>query len=168
MEAIEYLYSANNFLADDNVVRFLPLVMLPQRINSIRSLRVIWRIRRTPPLGPQVDTKEVLQRRDERRWADWTTIWHTLSTMSNLQSLHVKLQVLDFYWGYLNPESSTKLLGPIKKVTIPENFTLSLPFPAMNGAVMPPVAYSWCVGENWEGSDPWDELPCIVERTGYI
>ena len=85
--------------------------------------------------------------------------------MVGLRELHVKLCVCDT-WATLNKEAASYLLEPIKQVTRPEVFTLTLPFPPMYKGMQPVVHRgSWAANNGWEGSDPWDDLPnCTIQR----
>jgi hypothetical protein len=91
----------------------------------------------------------------------WVTIWHTIASMRGLQDLCVRLRVNRLFWGKLNMESAKTLLQPIREVTGPENFTLTLPFPAMDIEKPYPILSS-STSEGWQ--DPWDELPCTIRR----
>jgi len=165
---IDVLYCSNSFIVFNlEVMYHLPLILLHQRINSIRSLRFEWvpeSSRLSPPLGPQpghaADVQEDQVQRDR-----WTTIWDVIASMQSLQDLYVVLRVNVNTWGSLNTESAKILLQPIRKVTGPANFTLALPFPAMDDRKPEPLlSYSWSAVEGWQGVDPWEELPCKIRR----
>lgn len=70
----------------------------------------------------------------------------------------------------LNAESAAILLAPIRKVTLPNEFILSLPFPEMHiGMASETTAGWWWAARNgWEGADPWETLPCIIRRTANV
>lgn len=91
-----------------------------------------------------------------------------MSAMTGLRRLHVKLYVTR-EWVAFNQDSAAELLEPVKQVTQPDSFLLSLPFPAMYEG-MPPVTRGPGAARNgWEGSDPWDDLPNFkIRRVGTI
>ncbi len=167
-EAIDFLYSSNTFVTlDPRVLKWLPITLLPQRIDAIRSLRFIWLLSNGPPVGippgfagPQY---QELARYQDR----WREIWYIISTMKSLQSLYVKLEV-STDWATLNKESAEILLEPIKQITRPKIFVLSLPFPAMKEGMAPVTRWFWAARNGWEGADPWDELHCTIQRTENI
>ena len=145
-------------------MEYLPLALLPQRINTIRTLRFFWGLPNYPPTiipgfsGPGLEVHL-------KRQKIWKKIWHIISTMAGLRELHIKLNATT-EWATLNREAAVDLLEPIKQVTKPEVFLLSLPFPAMYEG-MPHVTrrWSWAARNGWEGSDPWDDLPnCMIRR----
>jgi hypothetical protein len=84
--------------------------------------------------------------------------------MQNLQNLHVKLDVRDAWWGSFDPKVARVLLEPIRKVTTPETFILTLPFPP--GVASRLRINSWSADKNWKGADPWEELLCTIHRVG--
>lgn len=163
-EAIEFLYSANHFEFNENVARFLPSILLPQRINNIHSANVTLRLYGEPPLGPDLRAAEVFQQREERRLNDWVTIWHNLAAMSGLRNLCVELQVTDIWWSgaQLNSGRSVNLLKPIQRVMIPRSFTLVLPFPAIDGTQ--PWMVAGLAHKDRGKEDPWEALHCTIER----
>jgi hypothetical protein len=145
-------------------MEYLPLALLPQRMNAIRTLRFLWQLPNGPPMTfPEFSGlgMEIYLKRHKK----WRKIWQIISTMAGLRELHIKLNVTT-EWATLNREAATELLEPIKQVTKPEVFLLSLPFPAMYKG-MPHVImrWSWAARNGWEGSDPWDDLPnCMIRR----
>lgn len=83
-EAIGTLYSANTFEFTQNFAAFtfLKLMLPPQRLQSIRHLRLHLRIPRHPTLN-------------SRALRDWQDLWTFFgSEMSGLQSLYLQLQML--------------------------------------------------------------------------
>lgn len=157
------MYSSNKFETHDpDALEFLPLLLLPQRINTIRSLIFTWRFRRYPPyVHPPESYREDQNLREE----SWTSIWNHIASMQNLQNIHVKLDVRDIWWGSFDPQVADMLLEPIRKVTTPKIFSLTLPFPSdvTNRFRINP----WSADKNWKGTDFWDELPCIVKRVSH-
>ncbi|KAE9364359.1 hypothetical protein N431DRAFT_563682 [Stipitochalara longipes BDJ] len=165
IEAIDILYSSNTFaISDPAVIEYIPLALLPQRINAIRTLRFLWQLPNTPPIdfpdfpGPGREAHL-------KRLRKWKKIWKIISTIAGLRELHIKLNVPG-EWATLNREAAVELLEPLRQVTKPEVFLLSLPFPAMyEGMPHITMRWSWAARNGWEGSDPWDELPnCTIRR----
>ncbi len=75
LEAVDYLYSSNIFETHDaRVLEYLSLLVLPQRINPIRSLVFTWRFERYPPISQHVDLAESHYGDHEIRKASWTKI----------------------------------------------------------------------------------------------
>ena len=192
MESVEYLYSTNSFLTSSpNVMQYLPLFMLPQRINAIRMLTFHWTSLPNNIVNMVLDglSPRVSQGLREQHicWKElraaatyphaWNQIWHNIAAMAGLKTLIVKLEI-DFptptsNWGNLNQETSDILLAPILGVIRPTTFILSLPFPAMDSEVARAerlAKLNWyqlptAVGASWEGVDPWDALPhCTIRR----
>lgn len=119
--------------ADSNVIEYLPLFLLPQRINAIRSFVFIWHFPGIPPLELlRWSTATTEEANTPDRSARWKLVWHSISTMGNLRSLYVKLHLCRFFGGSLSTESAMELLDPIKKITWSEVFILSLPVPIMD------------------------------------
>lgn len=93
-----------------------------------------------------------------KRYEKWQNIWRILSEMAGLRRLHFNLNV-NYLWETLDPESAAELLGPVKQVTRPDLFVLPLSIPAMY------EGRSSATNDEWEGSDPWDDLPnCKIRR----
>lgn len=153
-------------ISEPAVMEYLPLALLPQRINAIRTLRFLWQLPNSLPMifpefsGPGM---QLLLKRQKK----WTKIWQIISTMTGLRELHIKLNVTA-EWATLNREAAAELLEPIRQVTKAEIFLLSLPFPAMyEGMPHTAARWNWAARNGWEGSDPWDDLPnCMIRRVG--
>jgi hypothetical protein len=158
LEAIEYLYSSNAFVVSDaDVMEYLPLILLPQRINSIHNLRFTWSHRtKGRPLGSYETCRQIR----------WCTIWHNLSKTQSLRKLHVRLDIVPLFWQSLNAESARILLEPIRDVMSPEDFMVILPFLAMNQR-KPKVNFRWSAEDGWQGVDPWERLPCTIQRLAW-
>jgi hypothetical protein len=148
--------------SDTEVMEYLPILILPQRVDTIRSLTFHWHLIFSPLEILEQQAPETNQHNTGPS-VIWRAIWRNLSTMSGLHNLHVKLDVLAIYWGNINKSTARQLLFPIREVLRPKEFILSLPFPAMDGSV-PLVAHSWSAIDGWEGTDPWDDLPCTIRR----
>jgi hypothetical protein len=84
--------------------------------------------------------------------------------MQKLQNLHVKLDVRDAWWGSFDPEFARVLLDPIRKVTTPETFILTLLFPP--DVINRLLIKSWSTDKNWDDADPWEQLPCTIQKVG--
>ena len=162
-EAIRFLYSANTFMTShSDVMVHLPILFLPQRIDSIRSLTFYWSLQLSPGDVLQQEAQEKNPQYIGRP-GTWRAIWHNISAMKGLQRLNVKLNVSPYTWQNINKETATQLLLPIREVVRPKEFILSLTFPAMDGSP-PEVNYDWAAVDGWEGTDPWDNLPCTIRR----
>ncbi|KAL2071917.1 hypothetical protein VTL71DRAFT_13152 [Oculimacula yallundae] len=168
-EAIDIMYSSNIFVVrHTRDMEYLPLTILPQRMNAIRNLRLTCDFSGRPPIN-LCDCDWAKGNKWERilpvRQKKWENMWNILSNMTGLRQLYVKLHVGD-NWATINLDSAAVLLEPVKQVTRPELFVLTLPFPAMYEG-MPPVN-SRMPGKainGWEGFDPWDDLPnCKIRR----
>jgi hypothetical protein len=153
-------------------MQYLPLFILPQRIDFIHNLTFHWmylpnQIFRM--LSCEHEDRKAVQQAANYPHA-WGVIWHNIAAMKGLKILNVKLHVWDS-WANLNEEAAKMLLAPIKEVTVPKTFILSLPFPAMNRGVPHTSHYpweSWRVDEGWAGIDPWDNaLHCTIHRTSW-
>jgi hypothetical protein len=173
-------------------MEYMPLVVLPSRMESIRVLHFTWKFPTTaPPLGARPESKFYFDKLNTQQAKRWAAIWHNLSTMCGLRSLHVRLDVRWHTWQSLNEPSARKLLDPIRAVTAPAEFVLYLPFPAIEQrtkggvpldfsmaapgseqermlALMCPrqqEPYPWAVSDDWIGEDPWDALEnCTIVR----
>lgn len=149
-------------------MEYLPLTLLPQRLNAIRTLRLSFDFDGPPPINfdpywPPSSPNHVMT--FSNRQKIWQNIWRILAAMTGLHQLDVHLRV-DYAWDYLNRESAAEMLGPIKQVTRPNDFVLSVPIPAVyEGMPLPHPRVLWAARNVWEGSDPWDDLPdCKIRR----
>lgn len=148
--------------SDSDVIEHLPILFLPQRIDSIRSLTFYWSLQLSPGDVLQQEAQEKNPQYIGRP-GTWRAIWHNISAMKGLQRLNVKLNVRPYIWNNINKETATQLFLPIREVVRPKEFILSLTFPAMDGSP-PEVNYTWAGVDGWEGIDPWDDLPCTIRR----
>jgi hypothetical protein len=166
-EAIEYLYSTNSFVVSDvAVIAHLPLLLLPQRINSIVSLRFTWFIRACPPLQSGIQAKNAQSLASQ---IVWDKVWNNISSMQHLRKLQVCLMVSSHFWQDINQKDLQVLLDPINKVTRPDTFILKLPFRSMQQLVAVRdeelrLGFPWSTAEDWKGQDLWEELPCTIQR----
>ncbi|KAH6717536.1 hypothetical protein BKA61DRAFT_288403 [Leptodontidium sp. MPI-SDFR-AT-0119] len=166
-EAIDILYSSNTFVVSNPaVIEYLPLSLQPQSLNTIRTLRFVWELLgNTVPPTVIHDYPQSLLHIQVMHQEKWRKIWDIISAMEGLHELHVKLFVCDYTWANLNKDAAAYLLEPVKQVTRPELFTITLPFPPMYEGMPPEVRGSWRALNGWEGSDPWDDLPnCTIQR----
>jgi hypothetical protein len=140
---------------------YLPSVLVPEHINSIRSLRFSWDRLTTPPLGPQSgsDTQQV---EDIERQARWTRIWHNIAGMQNLRDLEVMLQISHPSWRNLDAENARVLFQSIKQVTLPTNFLLLLPYLAISSR-RESITYSGPLADGWNSIDLWMALPFEIQ-----
>ncbi|XMA10222.1 hypothetical protein WAI453_003013 [Rhynchosporium graminicola] len=162
-EAICIIYSTNTFeITHAQQMEYLPLSILPQRMNTIRTLRLTCDFSGTPPIRAEMYSQYYKILHD--RYKKWQNIWRILSEMASLRRLHFNLNV-DWDWDTFNRESAAELLEPVKKVTRPDLFILAIPIPAMyEGMKIYPRGF-WAAHDGWEGSDPWDDLPnCKIRR----
>jgi hypothetical protein len=131
-ESIEFLYSAN-YLIMSNVQRepfvlpHLPKFLVPQRLNSIRHLRLNWSVDRylystTPDL------------------TEWFAAWESLIQLQGLHYLHIRTrnthllndynaEVEDFYFTGWNVWDShtTEMFEPVTRMKVLKNFVITLP-----------------------------------------
>jgi hypothetical protein len=145
----------------------LPLT-LPQHIHDIHALTFHWLLLDLLDDPYHFFDRKISEQGREILFSqnDWTVIWHNISTMKGLHTLNVKLDVFPLYWRVLNAETVQRLVSPIRKVIGPKDFILSLPFPAGDDTAAE-VLLSRAAVDGWEGSNPWDELPCTIRRIQY-
>ncbi len=160
---------------------YLPSLLLPQSIDAIQTLHFNW-----IDLPSHISTllrfegKEDVQATLTYPTA-WTAIWRNISAMKGLQTLLVDLNVgrggWSRSWGNMNETTAEELLAPIKEVTRPSTFILSLPFPQMDNSVAQReirdqdfTVYEYTLGVHgdWHGIDPWDALRCTIRRTHWL
>lgn len=148
-------------------MEYLPQTLLPQRLDTIRTLRFSLSFSGPPPVNMSYwlghcsdEDLKALRKRQEA----WLNIWNVISAMAGLRRLHIKLFV-NQEWATFSQDSAAELLKPIKQVTQPDLFLLSLPFPAMYEGMPPTTEGPGAAKNGWEGSDPWDDLPnCMIRR----
>lgn len=124
-------------------MQFLPMLFYPHRLDSITTLRFVWRYDGSPPLHfPEFSHHKYYQDRVDV----WTTIWQNISELQGLQNLHVTLMVqVPLEWEDMSLENATKVVEPIKAVARPKVFELVVP----NN-----------IGAH---RSPWTTLPCTVK-----
>ncbi|APA09142.1 hypothetical protein sscle_04g039120 [Sclerotinia sclerotiorum 1980 UF-70] len=125
-EAIDCLYSRNNFNISACYLGGLPSLLLPQRFNAIRSMTIDWGF----PYGSPIPLG--LEGFSHQTWGFWVKSWKILASMKGLSVLDVKLSGDVFFnsyqWTRLGEEEKALVLQPIREVTRPEKFRLLLPF----------------------------------------
>jgi hypothetical protein len=126
-ESIPHLYRPHAFsLLHPTHLLYLPTRLPPQRINSIRTLRLRWAIRALPYLrrGP---AQRLAYHEDS---ANWTRGWSILAGMTGLRDLYVVLvdptpqRMWERHWLELEEQ----LLAPVKLVVRPRLCEVVLPF----------------------------------------
>ncbi|CAG5162033.1 uncharacterized protein ALTATR162_LOCUS6147 [Alternaria atra] len=127
-EAIEYLYKANQFfistdLEDFPTAGYLSYFFQPQRIVQISNLTIEWDIDRHQYFNVNLMP-------DHHR-SEWYRSWDGLSKMAGLRRLHIKFYFcLDLWqgcYGEFWERNSKELLQPIKRITAPRDFLITLP-----------------------------------------
>ena len=130
-EAIEFLYSSNYMLMSNVrppfVLPHLTSLLLPQRLNSIRHLRINWSvdhyIYRTNP-----------------DFTEWFAGWDSLCKLEGLHYLHIRIrnshllndcdaEIEEFFyegWDAWNTHS-TAMFEPVKRVKALKKFVVTLP-----------------------------------------
>ncbi|KAH8812411.1 hypothetical protein F5884DRAFT_877979 [Xylogone sp. PMI_703] len=169
-EAIDILYSTNPFTAvasfEGRVLILLPFMLFPHRLITIRSLRLYFDLRRHPQLPvpfvfDRIGYKALIDA--ENYEIKWKTMWRIISEMESLEDFQVELFVSQD-WAMLNREATDILLAPIKQITRPKRFILILPFEEMLEEMTPVNWPIYGPTRGWEGSDPWNDLRCTVQR----
>lgn len=127
-EAIEYLYRANKFFVCTDVedyptTGYLPYFILSERITQITNFRIDWDFDRHGFFqvdlmpGPHLD--------------EWYRTWDVLRSMTGLRTLHVRLFFFLDLWqqcyGDFWQRNGKELLEPVKKITAPKDFLVTLP-----------------------------------------
>lgn len=147
LEAIHLLYEGNTFVATRfYIALYLPRILLPQRLNSIRSFRFVWRIVGPPPFAPDKGNNNKIS---HFKHNSWNLIWRNLSRMQRLDKLEVKLVVWPEFWEDVAADKMIILLKPVMAVTNPRIFELTL-------------THSCRPDES-----PWKELPCQIRRVEF-
>lgn len=122
LETISILYGYNTIqLRTPNCVMYLNRLLLPQRINEIRTLHLHWYV----AAPPSADTVE---------YQDWRKAWRSIASMEGLAHLRVELDTVSQRQHQWSCEES-RLLEDVKLVTRPQKFELSLSWPTPQGGV---------------------------------
>ncbi|CZT02306.1 uncharacterized protein RAG0_09527 [Rhynchosporium agropyri] len=91
-EAIYIIYSINTFeITHAQQMECLPLSILHQRMNTIRTLRLTCDFSGTPPIRAEMYSQYYKILHD--RYKKWQNIWRILSEMASLRRLHFNLNV---------------------------------------------------------------------------
>ncbi len=113
------LYSQNIFFFDhlDTILNFSSTI-LPQRLNTIRSLRLRWCFKSSfgSELGSIIPSLRLYPPHDE---ATWEKVWQIIAGMQGLQKLKVHI------WGgpnIVNPTIEAKIFEPLRAVQGTEIF----------------------------------------------
>ncbi|CAN9086265.1 unnamed protein product [Alternaria alternata] len=127
-EAVEYLYRANEFfistdLEDFPTAGYLSYFFQPQRIAQIGNLNIEWDLDRHQYFN--------LNLMPDHHRREWYRSWDGLSNMTGLRRLHIKFYFcLDLWqgcYGEFWEQNNKELLQPIKKITAPRDFLITLP-----------------------------------------
>jgi hypothetical protein len=102
---------------------YLPRVILPQRLTSIRSLYFLWYLEEPPIIRKR--PKEHLHLRYDKDV--WTTMWQNLTMMTGLTDLGIQLYIDPIYHDWWAAEE-LELLQVVKSVKAPKKFDMYLPF----------------------------------------
>ena len=128
-ETIGILYLQNTFdVIDNEVILFLPHLLLPQRIDTMTTLRFSWSLKCPPSMLPVSyrtgdPVKEEKRKRKRNHYRDsWFRIWKNLSEMKGLKDLTVELDIPSDRMS----EWTVQELEIAKSVTIPDDFLLVL------------------------------------------
>lgn len=142
-EAIDILYSCNIFgFPNTNYLIVLPRHLIPLHFNAIRSLNFTMRLEKLCPIytdfypSDHGDQLKIL----------WASQWKNIASMERLRELRVRMKV-PFRWRGVWIREQILLLEPLKQITRPKVFVLTLPFqdPA-------------------EKESALEELPCQIQR----
>ncbi|KAH7336257.1 hypothetical protein BKA65DRAFT_506003 [Rhexocercosporidium sp. MPI-PUGE-AT-0058] len=128
-ETIDLLYTENTFdVLDNDAMLFLPRLLLPQRVNTITSLRFSWRLRSPPSTLPpshwmQDQRKAAKRNKKSNDYREaWFTTWNNLSRMEGLRKLTLELNILFSRAA----EWTVEELDIVKSVTVPGTLNLVL------------------------------------------
>ncbi|KAF7871776.1 hypothetical protein EAF04_003883 [Stromatinia cepivora] len=125
-EAIDCLYANNTFDLSVYCIRILPSLLLPQRLNAIRSLHLKWETVDGPPAPPS--SKGFW----EPFWGDWVNTWKILAGIKSLSALHVELTGNVFFntdqWMGYRRDEKVLILQPVRDVAGPATFHVLFPF----------------------------------------
>lgn len=177
---MDLLYATTNFVVtDSDVLENLSTVLLPQRLQSIRSLRFNWH--RSPyyndpfigplepkPQGPKGYRDDAIASRQAR----WNAIWLNISKLQALNRLEFILPLTEDYWRPMSAERAENLLAPLRQVTKSNVFLLIIPWPVDPQRILSTVpetgdylapSYPELAGLHLPRDvNPWSNLPCTV------
>jgi hypothetical protein len=116
------LYACNTIiLRMPECALYLDRVLLPQRINEIRSLELQWYVGEPPVTGSVRQEK-------------WSRIWGLIATMESLMYAHIELHTLP-KWQHSWSRDEARLLDNVRFVTLPKKFKLCLMWPKLEGSI---------------------------------
>ncbi|RMZ70413.1 hypothetical protein GMOD_00000502 [Pyrenophora seminiperda CCB06] len=153
-EAIEYLYKANHFYIstdreDYPTTRYLSHFFLPQRMEQVTNISIHWALDRRQHLHASLAS--------DRYRSEWFRLWEALRKLTGLRRLRIKVFFDPRLWQQCHSDfwnqNSKQLLEPIKEITAPRDFVLTLPHWSCSTDV--DVGSSRCVFELPE-RDGWD------------
>jgi len=129
-ESVEFLYSANymimsNVQPEPFVLPHLPKLIVPQRLNSIRHLRINWSVNK-------------YIRRHDSDLTEWDAGWESLSRLEGLHHLHIRIRnpdlpsgpsASDFFPDVRNmwDEFSPYMFKHVERVKVLKKFVITLP-----------------------------------------
>ena len=126
---MDILYTANVFGFNHlDTVLYLPSVLLPQRLNSIRSLRLLWLFRR--PLAPQdvnpSESSKIHAFFRSHRESSWRGVCRVMASMAGLRDIQLRLSGSGL--RRLDPDECTRALRPLMSITQAETFEVAVPW----------------------------------------
>jgi hypothetical protein len=126
-ESIDTLYSSNKFATTcEDYFEFLPRLLLPQRIDTISSVRFKWHFSGdTPSASIQAVPNAGLR----HKTTVWVRVWDNLAKMKGLGELQIELVVFGPAWEKMPEAEVVAILEPLRALTTPKHFELVLPFP---------------------------------------
>ena len=123
-EAIELLYATNTFkVLNEDCLLYLPKLLLPQRIDTIKSIHFEWSLNRAPGSEQDQKKKQGIPYNDLL----WAEIWKNVASMKGLKHLWVGLDIGMIWWQEWLERQRT-VFEPLRAVTTPKQFTLITPF----------------------------------------
>ncbi|KAI9800270.1 MAG: hypothetical protein M1833_003384 [Piccolia ochrophora] len=134
-EAITILYAHTTFdLAGLDSLLFLSSTILPQRLNTIRSIDLFWDFRYLD--SPYSDTARPFDFPHDV--ATWERAWRVLAGMEGLREL--KVMLVDNDWT-LDRVTEEKIFQPLRAVTQPTVFEVDVRWPASEGLLLEDVPF---------------------------
>lgn len=126
-------------------MEFLPQLLLPSRLASIKLFKFVWNAQGTPVF--KADVTEGLQKRI------WMRLWSNIAAMKGLCELHIVLVIGNAYpgacdrdWNHVPEPVLTEILEPLSHLKASERFVLTIP-----DTVDVKRA-------------PWQNLPCTISQ----
>ena len=150
-EAIETLYACNSFHFNlIEVTRRFSLSIPSYRLNVITLLELDLRYR-------------VVSEPTDRAFYGicWDECWHMVADMQGLRQLWVAINITSDYWPPLPPPPLKQILDPLRAVTRPKLFEVSVPMSTEYGSIEiqdAPFVFQWgrpCTGVHRSQSPRW-------------